>query len=145
MFCLLASKYALYIIYKLEYLCGGSRNFKTRGRGRIFGSGICFDAPSHIPYVCLMRLVDKKHIVNIVCLSTTIKVYVCYTIKIQKNKPQKSFKQGGAPVLDPPLYGCEERTTTLHRSLIHSDHLAFFRRTLGTRLGSKYKPYWNYI
>ena len=27
----------------------------------------------------------------------------------------------------------------------HSDHLAFFRRTLGTRLGSKYKPYWNYI
>ena len=28
---------------------------------------------------------------------------------------------------------------------IHSDHLAFFRRTLGTRLGSKYKPYWNYI
>ena len=27
----------------------------------------------------------------------------------------------------------------------HSDHLAFFRRTLGTRLGSKYKSYWNYI
>ena len=24
------------------------------------------------------------------------------------------------------------------------DHLAFFRRTLGTTLGSKYKPYWNY-
>mgnify|MGYP003690813201 CR=1 FL=1 len=31
------------------------------------------------------------------------------------------------------------------RPLRHSDHLAFFRRTLGTRLGSKYKPYWNYI
>ena len=27
----------------------------------------------------------------------------------------------------------------------HSDHLAFFRRTLGTRLESKYKPYWNNI
>ena len=30
-------------------------------------------------------------------------------------------------------------------STCHSDHPAFFRRTLGTRLGSKYKPYWNYI
>ena len=27
----------------------------------------------------------------------------------------------------------------------HSDHLAFFRRTLGTSLGSKYKPYCDYI
>ena len=27
----------------------------------------------------------------------------------------------------------------------HSDHLAFFRRMLGTRLGTKYQPYWNYI
>ena len=27
----------------------------------------------------------------------------------------------------------------------HSDHPAFFRRTLGTRLGSEHKPYWNYI
>ena len=34
---------------------GGSRNFKTGGRGpgavEFVGSGVCFDAPSHIPYV----------------------------------------------------------------------------------------------
>ena len=32
----------------------------------------------------------------------TIKVYACYTVKIYKYKPPKNFKQGGAPVLDPP-------------------------------------------
>ena len=37
-------------------------------------------------------------------MSTTSEVYACYTIKICKNKPPKSFKQRwGAPVLHPPL------------------------------------------
>mgnify|MGYP003687743377 CR=1 FL=1 len=44
---------------------GGSRNFKGGG-GRIFGSGVCFDAPSHIPYVFVARVVNKIHNVNIV-------------------------------------------------------------------------------
>ena len=39
------------------------------------------------------------------------------------------------------------RVVTNVKSLVvdHSDHLDFFRRTLELRLGSKYKPYWNYI
>ena len=39
------------------------------------------------------------------------------------------------PIISPPH-------ALLH---VHSDQLAFFCRTLGTGLGSKYKPYWNYI
>ena len=35
-------------------------------RGRIFRSGVCFDAPSHIPYVFIARVVNKIHNVNIV-------------------------------------------------------------------------------
>ena len=57
-------------------------------RGRIFGSGVCFDAPLHIPYGFLSENSEYttygKH-----CLSTTIKVYECY----KTNPP--SFKQGG--------------------------------------------------
>ena len=53
------------------HICGGSRNFKTGGRGpgavESYGSGDCFDAPSHITYWFLVRIVNKIHIVNIVC------------------------------------------------------------------------------
>ena len=35
-------------------------------RGRILGSGICFDAPSHIPYVFVARVVNKIYNVYIV-------------------------------------------------------------------------------
>ena len=34
--------------------------------GRIFRSGVCFDAPSHIPYLFVARVVNKINIVNIV-------------------------------------------------------------------------------
>ena len=45
-----------------------------RGRGEgcgpgavnFFRSGVCFDAPSHILYVFVARVVNKIHIVNIV-------------------------------------------------------------------------------
>ena len=30
-------------------------------------SGVCFDAPSHIPYVFVVKVLNKVHIVNIVC------------------------------------------------------------------------------
>ena len=37
-------------------------------RGRIFRSWVCFDAPSHIPYVSEARVVNKIHNMNIVYL-----------------------------------------------------------------------------
>ena len=44
---------------------------KWEGRGRIFRSGVCFDAPSHTHththYVFDLKVVNKIHIVNIVC------------------------------------------------------------------------------
>ena len=36
-------------------------------RSRILRSGVCFDASSHIPFVFVVRVVNKVHIVNIVC------------------------------------------------------------------------------
>ena len=53
------------------HISGGSRNFKTGGGarsrcGRIFKSGVCFDAPSHIPFVFVARVVNIIHNVNIV-------------------------------------------------------------------------------
>ena len=62
----------LLMFQHLNYMySGGSRNFKTGGgarsrRGRIFRSGVCFDAPSHISYVFVARVVNKIHNVNIV-------------------------------------------------------------------------------
>ena len=40
--------------------------FRQSRRGRIFRSGLCFDAPSHILYVFVVRVVNKIHNVNIV-------------------------------------------------------------------------------
>ena len=52
---------------QLEVFSGGSRNFKTGGGGgRIFRSGVCFDAPSHILYVFVARVVNKIRNVSIV-------------------------------------------------------------------------------
>ena len=36
------------------------------GGGRILRSGVCFDTPSHKPYVFVVRVGNKIHIVNIV-------------------------------------------------------------------------------
>ena len=65
---------SIQLYYHLVYLIyhsGGSRNFKTgcggrSRRGRIFRSGFCFDAPSHIPFVFVARVVNKIHNLNIV-------------------------------------------------------------------------------
>ena len=43
---------------------GGGRGGGEGGGGRIFRSGVCFDAPSHI---LLVRVVNKIHFENIVC------------------------------------------------------------------------------
>ena len=43
------------------------QNGRARSRrGRIFRSGVCFDAPSHIPYLFVARVVNKINNVNIV-------------------------------------------------------------------------------
>ena len=47
---------------------GGSRNFRNGAHGpgavEFIGSGDCFYAPSHIPYVFVVR---EEHFVNITC------------------------------------------------------------------------------
>ena len=48
-----------------EKIVGGGGGGRSR-RGRIFRFRICFDAPSHIPYVLVARVVNKIHNVNIV-------------------------------------------------------------------------------
>ena len=96
--------------YRNVLCSGGSRNFKTRGRGggRILRSGVCFDTPSHKPYVFVVR-VGKKNSYCKHCILTKIKVFSCFTVKIYKNK-HKKFQAGvrapDAPVLDPPLLCC---------------------------------------
>ena len=62
----------LVIIFKFRReVQGRIQEFQNRGarsrRGRILGSGVCFDVPSHIPYVFVVSVVDNIHIVNIVC------------------------------------------------------------------------------
>ena len=63
---------------------GGSRNFNTGGRGRIFRSGVCFDVPSHILYVFVARVVNKIHNINTVYL---LKSKYMRVIQSNKNKP----------------------------------------------------------
>ena len=55
---------------------GGSRNFKQRV-GEFLWSEYCFDAPSHTPYVLVLRIENRIHIVNIV-----YKEYACYVVKM---------------------------------------------------------------
>ena len=47
-----------------EFQNGGARS----RRGRIFRSGVCFDAPSHILYVFAARVVNKIQNINTVYL-----------------------------------------------------------------------------
>ena len=42
------------------------QEFQGGGRDRIFRSGACFDAPSHIPYLFVARVVNKINNVNFV-------------------------------------------------------------------------------
>ena len=90
-------------------ISGGSRNFKTGGarsrRGRIFRSGVCFDAPSHILYVFVARVVNKIHNINTDYLLKS--KYMCVIqsnfTKTNPNFFQNGGRASGAPVLDPPL------------------------------------------
>ena len=78
---------------------GGSRNFNTRecgpGAVEFLGSGDCFEAPSCIPDVFVVRV---GHMIYIIyckhCMLTTIKVYAYYAVlvKISKNN---FFKRDG--------------------------------------------------
>ena len=74
--------------WRIQEFQNGRGGVQSR-RGRIFRSGVCFDAPSHIPYVFVARVVNKN------CLLNKIKVYARYTVKIYKNKPVILFQKGG--------------------------------------------------
>ena len=73
---------------------GGSRNFKTQGRGpdavELLGSGTCFDAPLHIPNVFVVNTYFKH------ACWLQIKYMRVMQSNFTKNKPNKFFKRGGA-------------------------------------------------
>ena len=60
---------------------GGARS----RRGRIFRSGVCFDAPSHILYVFVARVVYKIHKINTVYLLKSKYMRVIQSNFYQKN------------------------------------------------------------
>ena len=64
------------------------------GRGRIFRSWVCFDAPSHIPYVFVARAVNKIHNVNIVYLLKSKYMHVIQ-LKFTKTNPSIFSKRVG--------------------------------------------------
>ena len=61
----------------------------SRG-GRIFRSRVCFDAPSHIPYVFVARVVNKIH----KCKHFKKSICVLYSPNLQ-NKPLNFFFKTG--------------------------------------------------
>ena len=83
----------------VSLISGGSRNFKTGGRGpgavEFLGFGGLFLCPLHTYPMFCSECRDQstycKH-----CMMARIKVYACYTVRIYKNKPPTNFKQGGA-------------------------------------------------
>ena len=84
---------------------GGAQSW----RGRILSTKVCFDAPSHIPYVFVRRVVNNIHIVNTACWPKS-KYLRIYNENLQKQVPC-FFSNGegtppSAPVLDPPLQLC---------------------------------------
>ena len=60
---------------------GISKRGARSRRARIFRFRICFDVPSHIPYVFVARVLNKIHNVNIVYWLIS-KYIECYTVKI---------------------------------------------------------------
>ena len=91
-----------------SYLCLKQeriQEFQNQGV-EFFGSGNCFDAPSHIPNVSVVRVGNNIHIVSIAC-------WLHYSVCVlgSQNLPkqtQQIFQTGwrapGAPVLVPPLW-----------------------------------------
>ena len=71
------------------------QEFRNKGRGTgAVGSGDFFYAPSHIPNVFVVRVVNKRHIVNIACWS----ICVLCSLNLQ-TKTHQIFKRGGASPL----------------------------------------------
>ena len=83
---------------------GGSRNFKTGGRGPgmvdFFRSGVCFDAPSHILSVFEARVLNKIHNVHIVYL---LKSNYMRVIQSKFTKQTRNFVQNGGGGRTAPL------------------------------------------
>ena len=75
-----------------------------------------------------------------------MEIFVCYnslhlTIMTWSHHPLLGNKTAMA-WSHHPLHGNQGTMAWSHH---HTDHLALFRRTLGTRLESKYTPCWNYF
>ena len=69
---------------------GGARS----RRGRIFRSGVCFDAPSHISYLFVARVVNKINNVNIVYWQKSKYMRVIQS-NLQKQTRNFFSKRGG--------------------------------------------------
>ena len=65
---------------------GGSRNFKTGGAVPA-REKVCFDAPSHIPYLFVARVVNKINNVNIVYWLKSEFMRVKISVKIYQKPP----------------------------------------------------------
>ena len=76
-------------------------------RGRIPKSGGCFEAPSHIPYVLVVRVVNKIHIINIVFWPKSKYMRVIQS-KITKTIPQNFSNRGSRPTRQSWIRLCEQ-------------------------------------
>ena len=76
-------------------------------RGRIPRSGVCFEAPSHIPYVLVVRVVNKIHIINIVFWPKSKYMRVIQS-KITKTIPQNFSNRGSRPTRQSWIRLCEQ-------------------------------------
>ena len=87
-----------FCIYIVQWRIQEFRNLGAWSRrGRILRHGVCFEAPSHIPYVFVLR-VNKIHIVNVVCwLKSKYMRVIQSKFKIYKNNPPIFFQTGGRP------------------------------------------------
>ena len=109
-------------------ISGGSRNFKTGGCSsgavEFLGMGFCLEATSHIPYVFVVRVVNKIHVVNIV---SWLKSKFMRVIQSEFTpKPRIFFQTGGrastgsafAYSWEPMFVDCQNFATSWGRNFV---------------------------
>ena len=96
----------------LIYVLKQERIHEFQNQGLEFlGSGNCFDAPSHIPNVSVVRVGNNIHIVSIACW-LHYSVCVLGSQNLTKQTPKIFFKRaGGRPVRQSWFRLCEIRTS----------------------------------
>ena len=83
------------------------QEFQNQGaqsiRGRILRSEICFEAKSPIPYILVVRVVNKIHIINIVLWPKCTGICMLYSHNLTPPPtPQKNSNQGARACLAGP-------------------------------------------